>query len=608
MAKIGKVIRDQALLPKLAKKHTVADEAASAARAQFLLRRGNAALAANPSWKGASADEVKDAAKATFIAQLLSDVTIAALKVATLQLNLGDATQTETVGIDDASVDPKARFRTTYMKLFKQTPNQFRATAIVTAAWATLADDLTISDADLHSLVSRRLMVVERMMWYIGSVDSRAWNITGTNEWRDGWNRIFEYPRLWVAKPFASLCNPDSNGVCDTNGKMAGWTKRFGGQFRHAYQVGSGAGSFWSFVSPYHFSFKRGGGNDPADAVKKVFEPSTDFRKRSLLMCDHVIQCLHLEALVRVKSKRDGGTTWFKTMEAAESKWWLEITNPSAFDDDKDPNDPKVLGLETEPRFFKREKIDVRDVQVGDHVIIYNHPAYDEAKESVNVWRLENAVVVATSPGILLQGHGTNPLPFTSTRTIPVKADKTASEPAMRLNMLGLFNKKLDEYRAAAVAENAKTNPATSVQVGDADARLVQRTVLGPYSGYDLSQFSTKMKAFARWWIRWDHSLEHNEPAIAADSAWAQQIWDHMRVELLDDGSVVLLGGSAFFPLWLPRMTKAGPYRSGGKISVVQRVFVDQTMAPGWSWYYDKDELPDPTARHKVTARRPKVS
>jgi len=602
MKKLGAIVRDPTLLPKLPKKHTVVQEAAQAARAQFLLHRGRAALTANSSWKGPGDDDVKDANKAALVSQLSSDVTTAVSKVTTLQAAMTDATKTDMVGIDDASVDPKARYRTAYMRLFKRSPEQFRATAIVTAAWATLADDPAISDADLHELVGRRLMVVERMMWYVGAANwgDRSWKITPANEWQDGWNRIFEYPRLPVVKPFASMCYPDADGVCDVLGQMVGWTKELGGQFGHHFRVGSAAASLWSFGGDYSFSFKRGGGNDPASAVTKIFQASADFQERSLLMCDHVIQCLHLEALVRIKSKA-GGTGWFTTLEAAEKPGWLAITTPNGFDDNPDPANPKILGLRTEPRFFKREKIDLEEVQAGDHVVVYNHPAYDKAKQPVNVWRLENAVVVSTSPRTLLQGHGTNPLPFTSTLPSPLKEDKGAPEPSMRRKMVRLFTGTLKEYRRAAVAENAKTNPRTSIDVGDAEATLVQRTDTGPYSKYDLSEFSATTKVLARWWICWNQDGEQNEPNIAADPAWAQQIWDHMRVELLDNGI-------AYFPLWLPRMTKTGPYWSGGKISDVRHVLVDPKMIPGWSWYFEKNELPDLTAAHHVAARRPKVS
>ena len=231
-------------------------------------------------------------------------------------------------------------------------------------------------------------------------------------------------------------------------------------------------------------------------------------------------------------------------------------------------------------------------------MIVYNHPAYDKAKEAVDVWRLENALVVTTSPRLMLQGHGTNPLPFTSTRTIPVK-DKATLEQSMRLNMLGLFNRKLNQLRRAAVAENAKSAPRATIDDFDSDAELVQRTDTGPYSGYDLSEFSAPLKKLARWWVRWDQDSEQSENLISADPDWAQQTWDKHRVELL--------GFKGFFPLWLPRLDAAGrPVRKAGKISALQEVTVSQKMASGWSWYYAKGESPDDSAPHRVAARRPR--
>ena len=57
-------------------------------------------------------------------------------------------------------------------------------------------------DADLHTLVSRRLMMTERMLWYIGRGGSRTWDFKPGRgkEWQDGWARMFEYPRLSVDK------------------------------------------------------------------------------------------------------------------------------------------------------------------------------------------------------------------------------------------------------------------------------------------------------------------------------------------------------------------------------------------------------------------------
>jgi hypothetical protein len=135
----------------------------------------------------------------------------------------------------------------------------------------------------------------------------------------------------------------------------------------------------------------------------------------------------------------------------------------------------------------------------------------------------------------------------------------------------------------------------------DSQAVVVRRTDIGPYSGYDPSDFTAAMTKLARWWIRWGQDDEQNEHAIAADSTWAKQTWEKSLVELT--------GGFGFFPLWLPRVDRRGnPVRKGGKISALKEVTVSQKMAAGWNWYYEKDESPDEAAAHKVAARRPKVS
>jgi hypothetical protein len=597
---LGKLVRDPALLPALPKKATVIQRADRDARQDFLLRRGRAALKANPSWRGFGPppDEVAAGGVAPLTAQLKTELTTAATKVTTLATAMADPAKTELVALDDASVDPEKRFKRTYMSLTGLTAEQQRATAIVSAGWRTLAGDLTISDADLHTLVSRRLMMTERMLWYVGRGGSRSWDFAAAHhkEWHDGWNRIFEYPRLPLDRPFTSLCKPaKGTTACDPTGQMTGWEQRYGGQFGHDIQLNPVARPRWTRHDDYTFFFVKTGGADPAQAILDVFTPSKRFDERSFLYCDHVIDCLHLESLVRVKSKRVGKRTWLKDLTDVESDGWLRITNPGRF-----AAGVAFLVSDRDPRLFETPRIDAGELMVGDHAIVINHPAYDAAKEGVDVWRLENAVVVATSPRLLLQGHGTNPLPFTSTRLIPVK-DKRTLEPSMRLNMLGLFNRKLNHLRDAAVKENAKASPRSTIADFDSAGVLVQRTDVGPYSGYDPADFTAAMAKLARWWIRWGQDeAGKNEHTIAADSAWARQTWDKSRVELTS--------GFGYFPLWLPKVDgKGNPVRKGGKISALKEVVVSQQWAAGWNWYYEKDESPDEAAAHRLLARRPRA-
>lgn len=605
--KIGKLVRDPTLLPALPKKASVVQTADHKARREFLLQRARAALVANPTWKGTDPDEVKAANTAALKTLLRTEVGAAATKVATLRTTMANTAQTELLGIDVASIDPpraaagrRARFAKTYGELFGRGPLQLRATGIVAAAWMHVAEDPALSDADLHSLVSRRLMVAERMLWYIGKVGDRGWGKTTANKWdgTDGWERMFEYPRLPVMRPLIATCNlSGSNTTCDAAGGLAGWEKET--RYTRDHKVVDGATALWKRdpTDSYGWFFNKTAGNDPADAVTKLFTAHKDFRKRNLLYCDQAIQCCHLEALVRVKSKRDGNTTWFRTLVNAEPDGWVRIIHPNKYD--PSAAGPKYLVGKFESRFFELREVEVANLAIGDHLIVYNHPAYDRCKDPDDVWRLENAVVVALSPRLLLQGHGTYPIPFSSTIKPPVKGEKRKIEASMRFNMLGLFNAKLNELRALAKAENAKTTPAITLSLPGGNAVLVQRMVAGPHSGYAVGDFTAAMAPLARWWIRWSYHSEKNEAAIAADSAWAKWIWDTQRIEFA--------GGSVYFPLWLPRLDRnKAPVRKGGKISKIDPVWVSQSMAPGWNWYYEKNEATG--GPHRTRVRRPEVS
>ena len=228
--KLGKLIRDPALAPALPRRATVAQTADRDARIGFLLVRAKIALALNPSWRGAAADDVSPTGVPLLTAALDTEVKAAATKIATLTKAMADPTVTDLLPIDDANIDPAKRFRRRYMSILGRSPQQLRDTAIISAGWATLIRQPAISDADLHSLVSRRLMTAERMLWYVGRPESRDWPFTAGKEWEDGWNRMFEYPRLPAARPFTGLCKaPTGTTTCSATGQMSGWEKRVAG-------------------------------------------------------------------------------------------------------------------------------------------------------------------------------------------------------------------------------------------------------------------------------------------------------------------------------------------------------------------------------------------
>jgi len=607
--KVTDLVRDTALVPARKKNATLVEDADRQARRRFVLARAHAQLAANPVWKGADVDEIHPQHVAALRAAIANDLQQAGSRVQVVRVKMADPAQTALVAIDDAHVDAKGRFRKRYQAQLGMTQQQIRDVAIVSSAWSTAEANPGMEIADLHSLVSRRLWMVERMLWHIGRVGSREWTIASDGAWRDTWERMFEYPRLpidAINTPFPGMCNPpDGSQDCANPGPMAGW-RRESVQFQTARRVNPFADVLWKRADPTKDIpqyFIKGGANDPANAVFNLFERFDDFRHRNLLMCDHVIQTLHLESLVRVVSKREGNKTWFKTLVDQKPEGWLRIQPPNLWH----YGDVFLVGR-NEPAFFERKEIDANQLELGDHVIVVNHPAYDMAREIVDVWNIENALVVTTFPRLLLQGHGTDPLPFSSSRKMKLKSGKERPETSMRLFMINLFNKKLRFLRDLAIRENAKPAPREVINDFDsAGAFLVQRADVGPYSGFDINAYTPVAAKLARWWMAWRVSDNHKrEMDIATDPDWARWVWKYQKVELYKRDPSEVWG---LFPLWEERQGNAGSSRdASGKIKWLQAVVVSQETTPGWSWYYPKNVKPEDARGQQLAVRRPKIS
>jgi hypothetical protein len=406
---------------------------------------------------------------------------------------------------------------------------------------------------------------------------------------------MFEYPRLdGDNKTLLGACDANLlTGACEAAGPLKDWTL-IESQLKRERAINRFARVFWTHPESYRFTFDRSGGNNPVDAITGMFEKFEDYLSRNLLMCDQVLHALHLEAFVRVRSKREGNTTWFTPIVNAEPPKWLSIRTPWS---------PDMLVGPSEKRFFEHQrKMAMSELMVGDHMIIFNHPAYDVSKDRTNVWRLENALTVTAFPRLRLQGHGTSALPFTSERFLPGKKPGTLDpEASMRLSMLGHFRRRLIFLRAKATVENTAAVPRTEItDLGMIKAVLVQRTVVGPHSGFDPANFSPAALKQARWWIRWNilPGDEKPEVSILADNAWAAAIWRDQLIELIDEGAD---GKHGYFPLWVPRKGAVAP------IKRLEAVEPKQSMTPGWTWYYEKGEAVATGGEHHVEVVRPSL-
>lgn len=482
------------------------------------------------------------------------------------------------------------RMRNSYIALdfIPDSLTAMRTRIVRQLVWWSVAVDSTLlapaKVADLHLLVDRRLRVVERMLYDVGRVN-HAWQANEiynnkSGPWKDGWNRMFEYPRLPQKlgdsgnsrHVFKDICNPDATAaqVCQ-DAALSDW--RVKGvehiHLRATTRLNPVATPSWErppagVTSPdvagddYTFFLKSG--IDPVLAIEQLFTPSDDYKKRNLLFCDHVIHVLHLESLLWAKKKRSVNMSWLTSYVGGNhllGKLRIDVPIWSG---------PVFLAGQNDGTYFEFKRIHLSEVQISDHLIVYNHPAYDKATVG-GVWRLENALVVGIYPGLKLQGHGTNP--------------KTLDQ--MKQDMIGLFNRELNRLRQRVDTHLTSGSADTEIDFGGG-GKLVRR--VDPANS---TYIATHKKA--DWWLRWTLDSEKDEAAIAADPARKALALERHKVEY--DAT------HGYFPIWEPVLRSNGtPIKNGaGKITRIQPVTVSARMVAAWTWYLpvtiaDRDKLP----------------
>lgn len=577
--KLADLIRDSNLVPK-----NLGREERST-RGGFINIRVNILRAATP-----NPVNIPDADVAGLRTQLIKELgqADAAFKTILARVN-SDTTAKKLLPLAD--VDSRMLNRYLKQGLIPGNLAALRQRLVRFIIWRAVAIDSRLLDPakieDLHLLVDRRLRLVERMLYDVGRVEGgeRTWNAKAiradpSKPWEDGWNRMFEYPRIPQklgksgdrAKVFKGACNPDPKGSCQTPG-LTDWTVHGVEHLllKDTTRLNSSAAPLWQRPpngNHYKFFLKYNPPptEDPVQAIEQLFTPSKDFKARNLLFCDHVIHVLHLESLLFSKKKRDPSTIWFSDAVRVNAPGWVRI-------DFGFQNGTNFLASDKDTTFFQALRIAHHELQIADHLIVYNHPAYD--KSSVGgVWRLENAVVVQVYPGLLLQGHGTNPLTFAT----------------MKQTMIGLFNNELERLRQR-VRDHIKAGKSeTEINFGNNEGKLVQRWGAG-------ASLYTPSNARADWWLRWEHDSEKDEAAIAASPTRSSLAKRIHKIEY--DGT------HGYFPLWEPvlRRNKAPLTNSSGKVFRIQQVKVTADMVAAWTWFLPEKEAD----RGKLAVIRPKV-
>jgi hypothetical protein len=295
------------------------------------------------------------------------------------------------------------------------------------------------------------------------------------------------------------------------------------------------------------------------------------------------------------------------------------------------------------------------DLQIGDHLIIYNHPAY-EFTTFHGAWRLENAVVVQTVPNLLLQGHGTGLMTMNDAKAAMLNYFRTALEncraalrPLAAVTGAGPSASTVKVSTTARLrsgmvidfveaATDAPVAPKRTITAIDARKSVVTYSgggvalttkhalrrnhvsqFKGKYEGLQLESATSDTIVFlmrrvdptvstyapgfrdADWYVTWVG--QDRDDAVRTDPTRAAFVKDKHLVEYTvetDSGKNKTVG---WFPLYEPALSGKRPVLKGGKIAKIQPVTVGPDNIAAWTWFADPG-----AATALVPVIRPKVT
>jgi Domain of unknown function (DUF4157)/Protein-glutamine gamma-glutamyltransferase len=151
----------------------------------------------------------------------------------------------------------------------------------------------------------------------------------------------------------------------------------------------------------YQFSLSALGKQHPYDALRALFTPQREKCDRTLIHCDYLASVVHYLAFAETIGVAEF-TKRFKNKKIPLTLKW------NGFDDIETG---AFHSVEQESLQEVRPSSE-RDLVIGDHVIFWNHRAYDLINSKVHEsWRLENAILVdRKSHADIFLGHGSGEL------------------------------------------------------------------------------------------------------------------------------------------------------------------------------------------------------
>jgi hypothetical protein len=179
-------------------------------------------------------------------------------------------------------------------------------------------------------------------------------------------------------------------------------------------------------ANQYNIDLQPVGGRTGAQAIDALFDttrPVTDRWERAWIWCDHTIAALHVEALLFALRRRLGvgpGTDRFNKLVTGTAPPDIPAGGIAPYVSLRpcvgitEPPDRKFLLSHAGGLHFVNELTTDDDLELGDHVIFWNHSLY--AKLTKGDWRNENSLVMSldVDPAtgktkrstLRLQGHG----------------------------------------------------------------------------------------------------------------------------------------------------------------------------------------------------------
>jgi uncharacterized protein DUF4157 len=172
-------------------------------------------------------------------------------------------------------------------------------------------------------------------------------------------------------------------------------------------RVNKAARRFWTsaIFTPdyvYYFELTPDGRNNGFEALTSLFTPQHSICDQTLIHCDYLITVVEFRAY----AEGLGSARFNSLVKSGAISMVLTYTGFPKDDPVRAAKSPKAFGYQWTVPASKEDLI------IGDHVMFFNHLAFDGLNETVlSPWRLENAILVDKNAEgkDLFEGHGEGP-------------------------------------------------------------------------------------------------------------------------------------------------------------------------------------------------------